>query len=836
LTAGEVIYYPTGNPSEPYLPYPGNIIPKAQLSQQALNIMALLPYPNTPGQTNGTVNNYAANGTGTTNTGQYTERVDYHLNDKLTLFSRYTYFHDVLNGNTVFGVLGGAGPSGIGNPATGHDHNGTAGLAYMLSNTLTMDLRLGFYRLNELNLKYDEGVNLETQLGIPGLNGTGYPLTDGASSFTAGNLSFGNNCNCELIEDEYQYQIVNNWTKALKTHTIKWGVDLRYGQNLRVPSDSNRAGTLTFGTGPTEDPQLPVPGGLGLATFMLGDVTNFGRYVSQTSNAKEMQKRTFFYGTDSWRVTPKLTANYGLRWEIYFPETINGPGNGGELNLATGAIAAAGEGGIPSNMGYKDVLTNFAPRVGLSYQLNSKTVVRVGYGRAYGMGVYGTVFGHSATQNIPALANQEVNSNSLTGSVFNLAQGPAPFVFPAIPSNGEIPLPNGVTASSRPNPLRYQSLDSWNASVQRAITGTLTVTAAYVGNKGTHIWAGNFEYVNPNPPFTILPASESVTGSTLYYDPNPTTAVDGSTNPQYPTVYADGHTSNLFYLLPLYSKFGWTQAINYYCNCSTSHYNALQLTVEKRFSHGLNVTANYAWQHANNYDSSYFLANKKIEYGPQDQNRNQTLTAYGFYQLPFGRQGDFFKSVPRWADDVIGGWRLSPNVSISSGLPFSMTYSNCNLNVPPALPEQAGASGAPCWPNQNGKFHMGLGKFANNTRSYFTPFSPFNPLSKSNPTLGPFSYPALDQVGNSGRNTFRGPSFWNADMALEKNVTLWENAKGQFRMDAYNAFNHMAVSVPGVAPFVYFTCIDCFGPQGQIISLANGSVPRQLDFAAKITF
>src|SRR5208337_127947 len=124
---------------------------------------------------------------------------------------------------------------------------------------------LGFYRLNELNQKYDEGTPLATNLGIPGLNNTGYALTNGAPSFAVtGNVSFGNNCNCTLIEDEYQYQIVNNWTKILKTHTVRWGVDLRYGQNLRVSQDTNRAGSLTFGTGPTEDPQLSVSGGLGL--------------------------------------------------------------------------------------------------------------------------------------------------------------------------------------------------------------------------------------------------------------------------------------------------------------------------------------------------------------------------------------------------------------------------------------------------------------------------------------------------------------------------------------------------------------------------------------------
>jgi hypothetical protein len=822
------IYEPNNGPQ-----YPGNVIPAAQVSTQAINALkalyAVTGNPNTTGSSNGTTLNYSASGAGFINSGQYTERVDFQWTPKMHVFGRYSYFHDNLNGTPIYGVMGGTGPSGIGNPATGHDHNATLGFDDALGDTLLTDLRLGFYRLNELNLKYDEGVNLATNLGIPGLNGTGYALTDGAPTFTViGAMTMGNNGNAELIEDEYQYQIVNNWTKTLKTHSIKFGVDLRYGQDLRVPSDFNRAGAMTFGVGPTSNPSTlstnnpnKVAGGLGLATFMLGDVTQMGRYISKVSDAKEMQKRTFFYGMDSWRLTNKLTLNYGLRWEIYFPETINQPGNGGELNLTTGLIAAAGVDGIPSNMGYKTVLGNLAPRVGASYQLDNKTVIRVGYGRAFGMGTYGDIFAISSTQNLPVLANQQLNPATSTSTVFNLSTGPAPFVFPTIPSNGQIPLPAGVTADSRPNPMRYQTLDSWNASVQRAITGTLTVTAGYVGNKGTHVWAGDYEYVNPNPPAAVLPASESITGSPLYWDPS----ISGT------TPNAQGHTGYIFNLLPLYAKFGWTQPINYYCNCADTHFNALRLSVEKRFSRGLNFTANYSWQHANNYDTPYYVINKKVEWGPQDYTRDQVLTVFGFYELPFGRQGDLFKSVPKWADDVIGGWRLSPSVNISGGLPFSVTYLNCGLNLPPATLQQASATGAPCYPNRSGEFPLQLKAFsaATHNRSYFSPYAS-TPLSSSNSTDGPFSFPAPDQLGNSPRNSFRGPNYWNADLSLEKEFPMWEEVHAQFRMDAYNAFNHMSPGNPSGL------CMDCNTSQGFITALAPGSVPRQLVFALKVLF
>ncbi len=159
-------------------------------------------------------------------------------------------------------------------------------------------------------------------------------------------------CNCPLIEKEDQYQVVNNWTKILGNHALKFGADLRYARNLRVPSDNDRTGILYFSNNYTSNPSnanlaTPIPiGGLGFATFALGQVTNFLRYVSTSTNAKEFQKRDFFYAQDTWRASPKLTVNYGLRYEFYFPETINAPGNGALLNPDTGYLYVAGVGGV----------------------------------------------------------------------------------------------------------------------------------------------------------------------------------------------------------------------------------------------------------------------------------------------------------------------------------------------------------------------------------------------------------------------------------------------------------------------------------------------------------
>ena len=161
-------------------------------------------------------------------------------------------------------------------------------------------------------------------------------------------------CNCPLTESEQQVQFVNNWTKTRGNHIFKFGADIRYAMNLRIPSDNNRTGEYNFSP---EATAKHGNGGLDLATFLLGDVTSFARYVNNPDCCLPRQNARsawFFYGQDTWRATSKLTLNYGLRWEIYFPETVNAKGGGGFANITDSRrtlarIRVAGFGGIGSN-------------------------------------------------------------------------------------------------------------------------------------------------------------------------------------------------------------------------------------------------------------------------------------------------------------------------------------------------------------------------------------------------------------------------------------------------------------------------------------------------------
>jgi Carboxypeptidase regulatory-like domain len=797
--------------------FTNNFIPIADVSPQALALLALLPAPNT-GAPGLTTNNFSGSGNGTSSNDEVDFRIDEQVSERSHLFGRYSYFNNGTSSSTVFGkVAGGQGFSSptnsFGGSASGRNQNAVIGTDIALSPKLLTDVRLGYLRYHVRTAKYDGDSDLATQLGIPGLNIPGQPFTAGAPAFYAQNASGGNGdglspvgsalnvnaCNCPLLETEDQYQVVNNWTKIFGTHSLKFGVDMRYARNLRVPSDSNRAGELSFSATDTASPTAAVTGGLGLATLLLGDVTNMTRYVSTSVNAKESQKRLFTYIEDSWRFTPKLTLNYGLRWENYFPETVNGTGQGGFADLKTGDIRVAGVGGFNSAMGVSKNWKLVAPRIGFAYQWNPKTVIRAGYGRDFDLGVFGSIFGHDVTQNLPVLASQNLTNSGLNSAAFNLATGPAAFVFPAVPSNGLIPFPTNVTVRIRDDPNVFPTIDAWNIAVQRQLTSSSSITIGYVGNKGTHTFSGDGQETNPNSPIPCL--------NGLCYNPN---APAGSTT----------QTSDTDLLKPYFAAFAnpQPQGYLYYHNAFDTKYNALQIQFQKRYSQGLQLTANYNYQKA--YDYHGEDNQKQFNYGRYDDLRDSNLILYANYDLPFGKKKQFGSNLPTWVDYLIGGYQLNPSVQWASGLPFTATYAECGADVP-------STGNNMCRPDQgSGSFHLNLTSYdpITHSRTYFIP-----------PGFGGlFSRPALDHYGNSQINAFTGPSLFNVDLSVSKTIPIRETIAVQFRMDAFNFFNIINPGNPGN------TCIDCTGlggaNSGVINGMALGTTPRQLQFALKVLF
>ena len=859
-----VIYMPNSS-----TPYPGNVIPLADVSPQA---MAFFSQLNTyikatyGGIGPGLDDNLKANGSGLFNADQFDVRLDGQVNAATHAFVRFSRFTDVLSGAQVFGPnLGGPGlglgQPGYGGQSTGANDSTAAGADIAINPKLLTDFRLGYYRYNIIDQKNNQGVNyFSDTLLIPGENlGTGD--TSGSGELTFSNVPTGgqqplfgsglgtSRCNCPLQEREDQYQVVNNWTKIVGNHSVKFGADLRYARNLRFPSDGDRVGNNQFSALQTRanssgvDPSQS--SGLSFASFALGLGSQFNRYVENTAipnadNSKEFQKRTFFYAQDTWRVTPNLTLNYGLRYEIFFPEAVNAPGHGGLMNLQDGYIRVAGVGGIGTNMNWSPDWHAFSPRIGLAYQLNPKTVIRAGYGRSYDIGVFGSIFGHVVTQNLPILAKQQITAPSTYAAAFTLQAGPSGYDFPSdcsstnttncIQSNGLLVNPGyNVQTNARPDPLRLPTLDAWNFSVQRSLTPTLSVTAAYVGNKGTHTLAeGDSNNTNPNEAGIFLPAAYSVNGQTLHYDPS----VAGS------GISGNNGTSNTILLQRYYGgtlaacqdptyttpagvppgACGWTAGIPYYADALDTHFNALQVTITKQLTHGLSFTSNYQWARAFDFNSGYSTWNKAIDYGRDPNVREQQETLYGTWQLPFGRGGMYYSNAPTWIDEVVGHWEMTGALNWAGGLPYTVGDNDINASVPGSAPNIA-------YSTTHQRAQVVSPSFKNGWLEFVDPGSKATgvPVYTNGFTQAP-----LDTLGNIGRNNYFGPNFFNTDMAVLKHFPIREAFEAQFRADFFNVFNHVNPNNPSNT--------NIFGGNGVANNYAPGGVPRYIAFTVRLQF
>src|SRR5579863_5639048 len=461
IAGGQVFKPVTGDLGLGRVAYTNNQIPIGDISPQAGNILALFPAP-----TNSQVfNNFIAAGSGPYKQDSFDTRIDFAAAPTVQVFGRFSLDYFNVAGKGSYGALEGVGfgPGGLSGSSITHNYSLASGVTKTFSTSLLADFRFGYFKYNPVASKPDVGATPMTTVGIPNANFTGSQAaetsgwggfilnqTPSASSGDGGNfgaptVTWGDGlgvarCNCPLIESEQQFQWVGNVTKTRGNHTFKFGADFRYAMNLRVPSDAGRTGDYTFDYRTTSGGPTGGVGGLDWGTFLLGDVTQVSRYVSTSLDAAERQHRMFYYGQDTWRITPKLTLNYGLRWEVYFPEYVNGKDKGGFANIVQGVVRVGGEAGIGLNGNIDNKWSYFAPRLGAAYQLNGKTVVRMGYGRSYDMGVFGSNFGHAVTQNLPVLASQLVQPavpNKF--AAFTLDAGPPTFVFPAIPSNGLFP-------------------------------------------------------------------------------------------------------------------------------------------------------------------------------------------------------------------------------------------------------------------------------------------------------------------------------------------------------------------------------------------------------------
>jgi len=902
---GGIIYDPlTGNlqTGSNRTAFANNQIPINRISPAAGKILPLFP---DPGAGAPVLNNFVGAGSGPFTSNSFDTRVDYNVNPTLNLFGRFSLAYYTISGKGLLGALGGPGNGGtsdapgLSGSSTTHNYSLATGFNKTVSSTWLTDFRFGYFKYSPTTQKPDGGSPM-TDFGIMGgANNPNDPKTAGLGSFQLGKdplsgfngapsasgnglviSSFGDGlgvarCNCPLTESEQQFQFVNNWTHVKGNHQIKFGADIRYAMNLRIPSDNNRTGEYNFSPEGTSN---GTNGGLDLATFLLGDVTSFARYVNNpniagANNAAERQKRWFFYGQDTWRATTRLTVNYGLRWEIYFPETVNGKGLGGFANIVdnggTGGIRVAGFGPYGTNGNVENALRAFAPRLGIAYQATPKTVVRMGYGRSYDIGVFGSNFGHTVTQNLPVLLKQNYDASTFTTNqgfctaatpcsanlvqLFELDAGPSsnPNIdpanaFPPVPANGFIPLTAQLSGTHlRPTKQTLPTVDAWNVTVQRQLTNTMSLEVAYVGSKGTHGFAGN------GPNYDINPAAvgdgSALTTAKIASGPNAGKPCPAGSMPNSPTSLGPCGPASVSFSAatsqnsrrPLYPRIPFDLG-NYYGNDAASTYNAFELKVDKRFSNNLQFLSHYTYSKAYGYpQDNYYAVSHLYSWGRVDFNRNHVFVFSPIYELPFGKGKKYMADVSKAMDYVVGGWQISNTTNWSSGLPWTPSFNACGDVI----------DTGPCRPNStNSKLHTGVGSLdpVNHTRTFFTPVASmtFDPNSLpvgtdtctlQRPAAGAFSLPNCGQIGSVGRNTYNGPSGFYSDLSVTKSFAITEQVRAKFLMNAFNIFNH---------PVYAFSqnngangCVDCQGGNnGKITALEGGTHMRQLEFAVRFEF
>lgn len=884
VTAGAGCNLPCAEYYIPMDPTPHYGIPNNAVSPQMVYFLDMIPPPNY-GSTTAVTNNFIASGGDFLSNDNFDTRADYVVSSKLHMFTRYSFASYRENGTPAFGAaLGGLGanPAEFAGAMNDRNQGISSGFSWNLSPSLLTDFRFGFFRYNLRLDSLDSGTAPATNAGIGGLNlgnsytsgmpdiqldngqFTGLPIAGDLDFMRLGYSSAVNSCDCPLDEREQEFQFVDNWTKLVGKHSIRWGADFRYLQNLRLDSTERPAGHLEFANNAIT--------GFSLGDFLIGAVADFSRSYSNPQNpaalnAGERQKRMFFYGEDTWRINSRLTVNYGLRWEIYLPQSVTGVGAGGWLQLGSGAtpvqdqFLVAGEAGTNLQGGVRTTLKNFGPRVGLAYLANPKTVIRAGYGREFDPGYAGTIFGIAATQSPPVSliatipSGFTVNSNVSPAAAVPLdicaQNGPCSvpsFTFPSAPFTiNDLYLNNLLTPPplsslppqvqeanlyALPRRLRLPTVDAWNLALQEALNRHTYFEVSYVANKGTHVLpdstaATQLPYYNLNQPTLVG-----------FIAPTQTVGVANCQGPMHVVennMYCKTQEATRTPFDP------WVSDVRYFGSDASSEYNSLQVKVRRQFSSGFSTLANYTWSKIIDFDNLDFAIDPSVSRGVGNYDREHNFVMTNIWDLPIGKGHLLLGDARSVLDRLVGGWSLAAITSWSSGLPFTPSYraGECASDI--------GSNDAnSCRPNLVGPVHitgsrnqyftttggMNLAAACDPTSgcpAYEQGFNTLTGATISGATIGPWQRPGAGQIGNAGRNSLRGPGFFQSDLAVAKNIPISERVAVQFRADGFNLFNRVNLANPNPV-------VDASTGAGQITSLASGAIQRQMQFSLRVNF
>jgi len=550
---------------------------------------------------------------------------------------------------------------------------------------------------------------------IEGLNVTGF--------FSAASNHFGD-------FNRGDWTIRESVTKVKGSHQLIFG-----GEVVRLLQDitntNTQSGSFTFGGRFS---------GSNLADFLLGAANSFTQGAGQYQNMRGTKYSLFVQ--DNWRVSQKLTLNLGLRWEPFFPYTeiynrvpCFAPGQKSMVytNAPVGIIYG-GDPGCPWGKGAASSPGNFAPRAGFAYRIGQRSVVRGGAGIYY-------MIPPSRIFNGPNGVAPFMPRYQLTGNLrfedpygsFGMANPfPAEYVGDSgasVRKDVPIAVPTQIYGSFTG---RYSvtTLGTWNLTIERQLGADWLLSAAYVGSGGYHL-SGTLQ-MNPA---TYIPGSSTIA------------------NTQSRRPY-QGFTS---------VSQTWTDF--------NSQYHSFQLNVEKRFSKGLSLLANYAWSKTmDDLGNTTPRLGREFNRAVANEYVPHIFHFTTIWEVPTPR-------LPGFAGRLLDGWQLNSITTWQNAFPFSVA-SGIDNSLSAVGGDRADFIGTDLEQARiNGQSHADMITRFFNT-SLFVPN-------------------ALGTFGNSGRNILRGPRFFNTDLGLIKNTKITESVKVQFRAEFFNLFNNVNFSNPG---------------------------------------
>jgi hypothetical protein len=742
-------------------PFPGNQIPANRLSPVSQYFLKFLPLPNGPGQEInylGPSQRWADD--------QFMLKGDY-TRGKNQLSVRYffTNFNQqpLTNKTNLLQVDGNGNQVRVQNIAVTHTYNATP---HLLFNTwFGWDQQNGGSLSGAPFCPTDAGVNIAGTKPCELVVGVG------------GGWGVGSNHNGAFNRGDSTYREDVTYIKG--THELHLG-----GEALRIRAPMANTfeenGEFFFNNNLSGSNQ---------ADFMLGQVSQFIQAGGLYLNFTGIKWSAFIQ--DNWRVTHRLTLNLGLRWDPWFPYKDSqgrvgcfepGKQSARFPNAPLGLLFGGSnhDPGCPS-ASINSKAANFAPRLGFAYRITNdgKTSIRGG------AGIYYSIPNTVAFQDVvgippfaPIINLNDVNFQDPYGSAH--VTNPFPASFGAInkssTSSATFPQNISFTQIFAQN-FQLPVVALWNLTLERQLAASWLVRAAYVGNKGTHLFGTNDQETG----LFAANAAKYIPGNNADGTPKSTVANEQSRRP--------------------YPSFGFVNVIDSAIN---SNYHSLQLTVEKRLSYGLSLLANYAWSKEMNdfapvgaYNSSTNPFNRHFDYGPSDDSVTNVFKLSGVYQLRhFGMKGA--------ADKLVNGWEVSSIVLWQGGFPFSI-FSGYDNSLSGVGEDRADFIGTGSAQLSSGRSH------AQQIQEWFN--------------TSVFAPNAIGTYGNTGKNILRGPGQFSTNMALVKDTKITERAGVQFRAEAFNVFNNVNFGTP-----------DRTQADGQFGQITSAREPRILQLALKLMF